>query len=835
MTTAGIVLVLLLFVIRPGANRLRTRLVRSISFALGHSVEVASVNFRLLPRPGFDLEKFVVREDPAFGAEPLLRAEEVTAALRLSSLVRGRLEIARLSLTEPSLNLARNPQGHWNLEPIIERTARVQVAPTSKSTRESRPGFPYIEGRRGRINFKFGMEKKPYALTDADFSLWQDSENTWGVRLKAQPVRTDFNLTDTGTIRVVGSWQRAATLRETPLQFNFLWERAQLGQLSKLAYGNDQGWRGTATLSATLTGTPANLNTGTDASVGDFRRYDVFGGGELRLALHCAARYSSWDNRFADVSCHAPVGNGFVRGEGTLANFLASPVYKFTFTAQGVPIQSLIALTRHARSGFPDDLSATGQIDGTMEVQRAVIANAATVIWNGSGETSAFHLTSSLADLTLNSIPLTVSSLPSETGTGSHQPSGWKAAQFLPGPHLDLGPSHVVLSRPPALLVQGSISRSGYDFHVRGAAQLQRLLQAARLVGIPAVQSAAEGTADVDLQVAGNWSDSSVVRAIGTAQLHSVRAPVRGAKAPIEITSADLILAPDLVKVRDLTAIWGGTTWHGSLAFDRSCAIVGACPLHFDLHADEIATDRLNDLLNPKAGRQPWYHFLSSTTPATPFLLNLNAAGKLTANRLLIHKLAASRVAAGVEIKNGRLRLADLRAEVLGGRHIGEWNADFTSKPPEYSGSGTVQRASLGQLALAMNDGWITGVSSATYRVRASGVTSQELLASATGTLRVEASEGSLPHIVLAEQTSPLQMHRLTASLFLQDGTFRIENGKLETADGDYAIAGTASLGRILNLKLTRDGAPGFTITGTLAAPRVSQFPAPETRAELKP
>ena len=66
------------------------------------------------------------------------------------------------------------------------------MAPTGKAKSERRPGFPYIEATSARINFKSGLEKKPYALTNADFSLWQDSENSWGVRLKAQPFRTDL-------------------------------------------------------------------------------------------------------------------------------------------------------------------------------------------------------------------------------------------------------------------------------------------------------------------------------------------------------------------------------------------------------------------------------------------------------------------------------------------------------------------------------------------------------------------------------------------------------------------------------------------------------------------
>jgi len=270
-----VVVLLALFLVRPGANRLRTRIVTSISLALGHPVDVAAVKLRLLPHPGFDLQNFVVHEDPAFGAEPLLRSSDVTASLRITSLLRGRIEIARLNLTEPSLNLVRNSAGHWNLENLIERAAKVPVAPTSKGKTERRPGFPYIEADRGRINFKFGPEKKPYALTDADFALWQDSENAWGMRLKAQPVRTDFNLSDTGTLSVDGTWQRAASLRDTPLQFSLQWDRGQLGQLTKLAYGRDKGWRGGLTVSTTLTGTPAKLGIVVAGSVEDFRRNAV--------------------------------------------------------------------------------------------------------------------------------------------------------------------------------------------------------------------------------------------------------------------------------------------------------------------------------------------------------------------------------------------------------------------------------------------------------------------------------------------------------------------------------------------------------------------------------
>ena len=367
----GIVLVLALFLIRPGAQRLRTRIVRSIGLAIGRPVDVGSVTLRLLPQPGFDLENFVVHEDPGFGVEPVLQSSDVVATIRVSSLLRGRLEIARLSLTEPSINLVRNSEGRWNLEKLVERAASTPVAPTAKTRREARPGFPYIEADHGRINFKFGQEKKPYSLTEANFALWQDSENTWGMRLKAQPTRTDFNLSDTGILAMDGSWQRSADLHETPVQFTLQWEGAQLGQVTKLTMGQDKGWRGGVRLSATLTGTPKDLTVDSEGSIEDFRRYDISGEKALRLAARCSGHYSSTDHVLSGLDCRAPVGEGEISLNGSLAPMPGSRAYDLTVLVQSLPLQPIVELARRVKKNVPTEIIAAGKVDASITLRRA--------------------------------------------------------------------------------------------------------------------------------------------------------------------------------------------------------------------------------------------------------------------------------------------------------------------------------------------------------------------------------------------------------------------------------------------------------------------------------
>jgi AsmA protein len=309
-----IVLVLLVLAafVPPWINvsRYRLRVVDSISNALGRNVSVSGIEMRLLPRPGVILSGFVVADEPSFSAEPMLRAETVDAYVRLTSLWRGRIEIGTLELDSPSLNLVRRADGHWNVESLLHRTTQVAAAPTTATRSESRTRFPYIEGTAGRINFKLDQVKKAFSFTDANFSLWQESEDQWGVRMKAKPTRTDLALSDTGQLSLDGTFRRATLLRDTPVTLKVEFSKGQLGQITKLIYGRDRGWRGGAAGSASLTGTPNLLSVVLDAQVDDFRRYDIALGEAMRLHARCTGNYSFAEGSISDAVCEAPIKAG---------------------------------------------------------------------------------------------------------------------------------------------------------------------------------------------------------------------------------------------------------------------------------------------------------------------------------------------------------------------------------------------------------------------------------------------------------------------------------------------------------------------------------------------
>jgi hypothetical protein len=856
--TAAAVILLLLFVLHPGASRLKSRIIVSMSSAVGRSVDIGAVHLRLLPRPGFDLENLVVYDDPAFGAEPMLRASGVTASLRLMSLLRGRIEISRLDLTEPSLNLVHGDNGRWNLEALVERTAHIPLAPTAKAKSEPRPGFPYIEATTARINFKNGPEKKAFALTNADFSLWQDSENAWGVRLNAQPVRTDMSLNDIGLLRVNGTWQRAATLRETPLDFHIEWRRAQLGQLTKLFTRNDQGWRGGLDVEALVTGTPAKLAVSTSAAIQDFRRYDLTNGEGLRLAAHCDGQYSSIDHVFHEVVCSAPVQNGIVALKGEMG-LPGSRRYDLMLMARDVPASALIALAQRAKKTLPDDLTAGGTLRGSIEIE----GRAGTPFRvQGRGEIEDFLLASAAnnAEIGPQTIPFVF---------GTTNPAGNRAAKnrsrsaafpVAQGPYVELGPIFISSGRSAAAVMQGWANTSGYNFALRGETQIATALRVARLAGLPALRTTADGATQLDLQIAGMWpawgsgtsADFQKPQITGTAKLRNTRVLFRGAEAPVEISSADLHLGPDETRVEKIKATAAGELWTGSVEVPRGCGAPAACELRFNLKADHVAFGEFTNWVSPSPKQKPWYQVLESSAPTPPsFLGSLRATGHIAVDRLQTHSLVATRVSAQVNLDRGKLQISELTADVAGGSHRGAWLADFSVKPAVCRGSGSVSGLDLARLQDAGHAPEISGTAGGSYQISgscgtlaeaplsasapASSSTNSSFWPSAEGTLQFDVQEGTAPRVTLGADDGPLRFARLSGQARLHDGKLDVKDARLNTQDGKFLLSGTASLQNELELKLIRSGnsAGGFAITGTLAAPRVTALPGPE-QARLK-
>ncbi len=478
---ALVALVVLLLVLLPpliSVNRYQKRIANSISNSLSRPVHLDKVSLNLLPLPGFTLENFVVDEDPAFGSEPVIRADSVRVTLRFSSLWFRRVEFSTISFTNPSVNLVHLPNGKWNLESILLHASHIEAAPTAQKKAGASPRFPYIEATGARLNLKLDHEKTPISLADADFALFLPDPQQWHLRIQGRPTRTDTNVSDTGTLQLEGTLGAAPSLGEVPISLRGEWRNVPLGQASLVLFGRDAGLRGDMTLAANAQGTISNSALQTRLQLIGARRADFVPAQPLDVDLQCLGAAKGDFHGLQDIHCSwPPTGSS---NPPTLAISGAIPDIRKPRSAAieigtpGLPASTLLDWLRIASSRIPADLAATGTLTGTLSYhpesdptpwQGVMKITNASLINPHAGAASG---TTSLVDgdITLQSVTPPAAPAPNHR---EHQPAASVPTGFL------LTPTSLALGGKDPAILEGQIDTGGYTLHLTGMASIARL------------------------------------------------------------------------------------------------------------------------------------------------------------------------------------------------------------------------------------------------------------------------------------------------------------------------------------------------------------------------
>jgi hypothetical protein len=589
---AAIAIVVLVLVVPPlvSVNRYKGQITSLMSRSLGRPVRLSSVEVRLLPWPGFVLTNLSVAEDAAYGAEPVLYANKVTASIRLFALWRGRLEIGKISVDEASLNLVRAAPGKWNLDSLF-RTAAAQSGPTSSASTFVAP-LPYLEATNSRIDFKSGIEKLPFSIVNADLSVWQQNPGEWRIRLRGQPARTDVSLyqEDTGVVRMEGTVRRTPDLNQMPVHLDLDWRQAQLGQLARLLTGSDPGWRGDLTGELHLDGTADAAQITTRLRAAGVHRAEFAPAAPLDFDANCGFTYRYSVRRLENLACDSPLGDGRIRLTGEKLSEDA-PAH-FSVELDRIPVAAGLDALRTLRSGLEPDLEAAGTISGKIvygaTAEDAKPANAAQATpglrskvppvsragspapglsrWGGrpgSPATGLSHSGSGPPAGNLLTGTLTVTDL-ALSGGGLRQP--------IQAPKMTLEPVAAPQGSPQALAGAVAIpaggavpltftvrfSLSGYQVAARGQASFARARQIAHAAGIPqaaALESLAGDPLAVDLTAEGPWipAEETPLVNLSSAQAISPASPA-GPHAATGTPAGDTLTGTVIVRDANLKA-----------------------------------------------------------------------------------------------------------------------------------------------------------------------------------------------------------------------------------------------------------------------------------------
>lgn len=804
-----VVLALLLF-LPPFINlqRYQARITQSLSGAIGRKVTFSEVHLRVLPQPGFTFTNFVIAEDPAFGLEPILRADEVTASLRLTSLWRGRLEIAKLSFDTPSLNLTRDERGLWNFGLSLRQAATVPTAPTSEKRTQAAPRFPYIEASDARVNFKFGQTKQAFALIETDFSLWLASENHWEMRLKARPMRTDASLGDTGTLRAEASVVRPhnEAIEDLPLKANLRWDNAQLGQLTWLLTGADRGWRGDVDLRGDIEGTPRALRVRARASLDGFRRYDIATTESLRGTIDCSADLARQSGTAAlhftadSLQCEFPVGKGRIALTGRAS--WADQQYDVALAAAELPLDSLISFYRRAKLNVSDDLRAGGTLSGALHVRSDSTCLA------GDLRLKDVRLTdgSRGVDLPVGAVAITTAAAP--------RPRAGTSPSCLSSTAIPLA-----LGTKNPLLMRIEWAQKGFSVVLNGPAESDRLLAAVKSFGLIARDYHAQGLLDVNARLVIEPQGFAHPRWTGT-----VTTPQLVLPQGITLRNVALDFLGEQVALRQFTTTLPDldATVAGSMRWPVLCG-APPCELNFTLRTTRLDIDALNRAFNPNFRKRNWLYlprfFGGREAQDSPMslLLAFKGSGTLQADRLIVRRASVDNFVADVTWADQRLALQKVRGRALSGDLSGNVNIDFV---PNLATTGrlTVANADAGDSAAVVGVPWAQGRGTISADFSFEGAEQSRVgdtfraelhFALQNGTLRRLGARGDLPFRSWAGDAE------------VSSRTLKITRSKLRAANGAFDLAGTVGSDLHLDLRLSSESSV-TSVTGTLGVPQVT-------------
>ena len=554
------------------------------------------------------------------------------------------------------------------------------------------------------------------------------------------------------------------------------------------------------------------------------------------MRTHCTGTYSSMNDVLYDVRCESPVGPGLLRVRGDAQGWGPGGGYEWDLAGDHIPAAGVVAFARHAKKDLPVDLTATGEVEAVFSVRKPP---GGTPQWSGGGSTSSLALQAAVLkqQMELGEVQFAIPSNKPEA-PGSKPKRSTRQAQppiTNTGFQLVLKPFAMPLGAPSPATGSGEIDADRYSLHVSGGAELGRLLNLAQALGIGTPGIGLAGVAQVDVGTVGSWMGFASPAPSGKMQVRTATAELLGVSEPLLIDSASVLLADQLVKVTSFSAAFSqGTQLTGSASFPVHCTAPQNCVLQFDVRSGDASLARLNQLLNPSFSRQPWYHLLSIGKRNDNALLKLRASGHFSVPHFALDGVTASNVNGSLELSSGKLRIHELRADLLGGHQDGSWLADFTVSPPRFMGNGIISKLSMTQLASLMHDNWAAGAVDAEYSLTLSGLSADKLRSSASGTADFTWSGGSLRHVSLDNRGIPIVFSKFSGKVALQDGTFTMSDCRMQSNGASYSVKGTASHGRNLAVQLERSGGQSYAISGTIDKPHVEAVTNPAAEAALR-
>jgi hypothetical protein len=636
------------------ANRFGDRIRQALELSLHRRVEIQSAGFNLFRGPGFTLQRVVIYDDPAAGAEPLAYVNAIEARVSLASLLGGPLEFSALRLEEPSVNVVKSAAGPWNFQQLLNPATAARL--------------PAISVRNGRLNFKLGGVKSVFYFSNTDLDLRppRSPGDSISLEFSGEPTRSDRTARGFGTLQGRGRWVASPDSAGT-LELELNLEKTSMGELVALIHGHDIGVHGQVAGQVRVRGPLSDLDVSGALQMTEIHRWDLLPpyaeGGPL--SFRGKLDLLSQDLEIETV----PSSQSALTVQFRAFDYLVRPRWVAGVTLNGLPVGPLIEVARHMGAGFPSELQADGAVSGAVSY--------------------------SPADGFQGSVSLNGTSLRAADGPAVRFE---EARLVLEGDHVRL---------PPAETTIGDGEKATFQMDYAPGTESLELRLATQAMSIAALQSAGgplPGMPRPDFVSSlrdGVWSGWLGYRQqgprpgewTGALKLSETRAMVPGFSQPLAVSAA-------AVKLHD-----GGLDATGIQAAAGDLEIRGDCsyrpgatrPYRFALQVPEMEASELGRLMAPTWRRAR--SFLSRTLRLSPgsvpeWLAGRHAQGTIDIGSLRVAGKSLESVRLGFFWDGPNLEVPRFQARVAGGDAEGYLVVDLTHSAPSFQIAGRLESAS---------------------------------------------------------------------------------------------------------------------------------------------
>ncbi len=414
------------------AERFRDSLHLALERSLDRKVDITGlITYSLWNGPAFSLANVVIHEDPAIGIEPFAYVTQLDATVRIFPLLAGRLEVDRIVLDEPRVNLVKTDAGAWNVRQFL-----------AKGTQGGAPNsFPEIRVRAGRINLKLGDTKSVLYLSNADLDVTPGAPDRLDLRFRVEPARTDRPAQGIGTLTGYGRY-RWYTDKPGDLELDLDLQRSAISDLVSLLEGRGAGMRGFLASRATIKGPLDKLAIDGSLGLEDIQRWDL-----LRLAGGKApVRYQG------TLDFQTGVFDLNARAEGKPAPFtlrlkgqdiFAGARWGSLVEFKEMPVATLRDLLAYVNVATPERIAIEGKVNGVVSYSPAqglqgLLETPEAIVKNGDAAVTLREARVSVEDTRFKLLPSNLSWGDGQTAEiyGLYEPAGysltWDSRQFLP-------------------------------------------------------------------------------------------------------------------------------------------------------------------------------------------------------------------------------------------------------------------------------------------------------------------------------------------------------------------------------------------------------------------